>query len=208
MMTAATAPCWCVGTHGERGGVRGCVFVWGALGVGRACAGVHGNRAAWRQPRVTPSPHPARAARQVRLAWHAAGTYDKGSGTGGSNGATMRYAPESEHGANAGLAVARALLEPIKAKVRAPRAHRSRSAPGHEPRPAPWSDATMPHAPRGTGGRQRACARALHPAPAPPCAHSSPGSATPTCGRWPARPPSSTWAVRGARRPPAPPLGA
>lgn len=29
------------------------------------------------------------------------------TGTGGSNGATMRYAPESEHGANAGLAVAR-----------------------------------------------------------------------------------------------------
>ena len=27
---------------------------------------------------------------QVRLAWHAAGTYDKDSKTGGSNGATMR----------------------------------------------------------------------------------------------------------------------
>lgn len=52
----------------------------------------------------------------VRLAWHAAGTYDKATGTGGSNGATMRFAPESEHGANAGLAVARALLEPIKKK--------------------------------------------------------------------------------------------
>ncbi|KIZ05573.1 cytochrome c peroxidase [Monoraphidium neglectum] len=52
----------------------------------------------------------------VRLAWHSAGTYDKASGTGGSNGATMRFAPESEHGANAGLAVARNLLEPIKAK--------------------------------------------------------------------------------------------
>jgi len=43
----------------------------------------------------------------VRLAWHASGTYDKATGTGGSNGATMRFAPESEHGANAGLAVAR-----------------------------------------------------------------------------------------------------
>lgn len=52
----------------------------------------------------------------VRLAWHASGTYDKATGTGGSNGATMRFAPESEHGANAGLAVARSLLEPIKAK--------------------------------------------------------------------------------------------
>lgn len=26
----------------------------------------------------------------VRLAWHASGTYDKATGTGGSNGATMR----------------------------------------------------------------------------------------------------------------------
>lgn len=39
----------------------------------------------------------------VRLAWHASGTYDKHTKTGGSNGATMRFAPESEHGANAGL---------------------------------------------------------------------------------------------------------
>ena len=52
----------------------------------------------------------------VRLAWHSAGTYDAKTRTGGSNGATMRFAPESEHGANAGLAVARALLEPVKAK--------------------------------------------------------------------------------------------
>ncbi|KAH2920416.1 heme peroxidase, partial [Aspergillus fumigatus] len=37
----------------------------------------------------------------VRLAWHASGTYDKETGTGGSNGATMRFAPESDHGANA-----------------------------------------------------------------------------------------------------------
>lgn len=50
----------------------------------------------------------------VRLAWHASGTYDKHSGTGGSDGATMRFKPESEHGANAGLGVARAALEPIK----------------------------------------------------------------------------------------------
>jgi len=50
----------------------------------------------------------------VRLAWHAAGTYNKGDGSGGSNGATMRFHPESGHGANAGLDVARNLLEPIK----------------------------------------------------------------------------------------------
>lgn len=50
----------------------------------------------------------------VRLAWHASGTYDKTSGTGGSEGATMRYSPECDHKANAGLAVAREALEPIK----------------------------------------------------------------------------------------------
>ena len=50
----------------------------------------------------------------VRLAWHASGTYDKDTGTGGSNGATMRFAPESNHGANAGLKFARDFLEPVK----------------------------------------------------------------------------------------------
>ncbi|PNH10822.1 Cytochrome c peroxidase, mitochondrial [Tetrabaena socialis] len=61
----------------------------------------------------------------VRLAWHTSGTYDKASGTGGSNGATMRrvlfaglvagFGPECDWGANKGLAIARKLLEPIKA---------------------------------------------------------------------------------------------
>ncbi|KAF2159772.1 hypothetical protein M409DRAFT_60544 [Zasmidium cellare ATCC 36951] len=50
----------------------------------------------------------------LRLGWHASGTYDKATGTGGSNGATMRFAPESTHGANAGLKAARDFLEPIK----------------------------------------------------------------------------------------------
>jgi cytochrome c peroxidase len=50
----------------------------------------------------------------VRLAWHAAGTYDKESKTGGSNGATMRFSPESDHSANAGLNYARERLEPVK----------------------------------------------------------------------------------------------
>lgn len=50
----------------------------------------------------------------VRLAWHASGTYDKETGTGGSNGATMRFSPEGDHGANAGLKAARDFLEPIK----------------------------------------------------------------------------------------------
>ncbi|KZL81039.1 cytochrome c peroxidase [Colletotrichum incanum] len=50
----------------------------------------------------------------VRLAWHASGTYDKETNTGGSNGATMRFAPEADHGANAGLKAARDFLEPVK----------------------------------------------------------------------------------------------
>lgn len=50
----------------------------------------------------------------LRLAWHASGTYDAATGTGGSNGATMRHAPEAGHGANAGLKHARDFLEPIK----------------------------------------------------------------------------------------------
>jgi cytochrome c peroxidase len=52
----------------------------------------------------------------VRLAWHNAGTYDKTTKTGGSEGAGMRYANEGSWGANAGLDVARARLEPIKAR--------------------------------------------------------------------------------------------
>ena len=43
----------------------------------------------------------------LRLGWHASGTYDAATGTGGSNGATMRFAPEGDHGANAGLKAAR-----------------------------------------------------------------------------------------------------
>ncbi|KAL8822246.1 MAG: hypothetical protein Q9191_007014, partial [Dirinaria sp. TL-2023a] len=50
----------------------------------------------------------------LRLAWHCSGTYDKETGTGGSNGATMRFAPEGDHGANAGLKAARDFLEPVK----------------------------------------------------------------------------------------------
>ena len=42
----------------------------------------------------------------VRLAWHASGTYDKATNTGGSNGSTMRFKPELSDGANAGLDLA------------------------------------------------------------------------------------------------------
>ncbi|KAL4251457.1 Peroxidase [Abortiporus biennis] len=49
----------------------------------------------------------------LRLAWHSSGTYDKETNTGGSNYATMRFEPESLHGANAGLKVARDLMEKV-----------------------------------------------------------------------------------------------
>lgn len=52
----------------------------------------------------------------IRLAWHSSGTFDKDSGTGGSNGATMRHEVEANDPENAGLDAARAALEPIKAK--------------------------------------------------------------------------------------------
>lgn len=52
----------------------------------------------------------------VRLAWHAAGTFDKQNKTGGPKGATMRFHPECEHGANAGLHVARERLQTVKDK--------------------------------------------------------------------------------------------
>ena len=52
----------------------------------------------------------------LRLAWHAAGTWDDKSKTGGSQGATMRFKPESGHGANAGLSLARDILHDVKKK--------------------------------------------------------------------------------------------
>lgn len=69
----------------------------------------------------------------LRLAWHASGTFDKETKTGGrycndltmsthtprlicesSNYATMRFEPEALHGANNGLNIARGLMEEIK----------------------------------------------------------------------------------------------
>jgi len=52
----------------------------------------------------------------IRLAWHCSGTYSKEDGSGGSNGARMRFCPEKDWGANAGLDIARSALEPVKAK--------------------------------------------------------------------------------------------
>merc|ERR1712130_403979 len=51
----------------------------------------------------------------VRLAWHSSGTYDPFSNiTGGSNGATMRFPPESNDPANKGIIAAINRLQPIK----------------------------------------------------------------------------------------------
>jgi len=52
----------------------------------------------------------------LRLAWHSSGTYDAASGTGGSNGAGMRFQNEAADPENAGLDIARAFLEPVKRK--------------------------------------------------------------------------------------------
>jgi len=52
----------------------------------------------------------------LRLAWHCSGTWCKTAMNGGSDGGTMRFKPECDHGGNAGLGIARDLLEPIKAK--------------------------------------------------------------------------------------------
>ena len=50
----------------------------------------------------------------VRLAWHAAGTFDAADSSGGSNGATMRFEPEASDGANAGLSIMRDILKRVK----------------------------------------------------------------------------------------------
>jgi len=53
----------------------------------------------------------------IRLAWHDAGTYEISTNSGGPRGC-MRFEDngESKHGANAGLQIARKLLEPLQLK--------------------------------------------------------------------------------------------
>lgn len=51
-----------------------------------------------------------------RQAWHAAGTYDKETNTGGSDGATMRFEPEYSHAANAGLVMTIDMLKLVQKK--------------------------------------------------------------------------------------------
>jgi len=49
----------------------------------------------------------------IRFAWHCCGTFDKATGTGGSNGGTMRMPQEQSDPENAGLGKARDVLEGI-----------------------------------------------------------------------------------------------
>jgi len=48
------------------------------------------------------------------LAWHSSGTFCGETNTGGSNGGTMRFAPESDDPANEGLHIVRDLLHKVK----------------------------------------------------------------------------------------------
>ena len=50
----------------------------------------------------------------MRVAWHSAGTYDKSDGSGGSDGATMRFEPEISDEANEGLIIVRDMLREVK----------------------------------------------------------------------------------------------
>merc|ERR1719327_690943 len=52
----------------------------------------------------------------IRLAWHSSGTWDPKTQTGGSNGATMRFAKEASDPQNGGLHIARDFLEPFYQK--------------------------------------------------------------------------------------------
>ena len=49
----------------------------------------------------------------IRFSWHCCGTFDKTTGTGGSNGGTMRFDAEQADPENSGLAKARELLDRI-----------------------------------------------------------------------------------------------
>lgn len=52
----------------------------------------------------------------MRVAWHSGGTYDKSDGTGGINGATMRFEPEISDEANNGLHIVRDMLHLVQKK--------------------------------------------------------------------------------------------
>ena len=52
----------------------------------------------------------------IRFAWHACGTYDQASGTGGSDGGTIWHAAEAADAENAGFDKARAVVQRLHAK--------------------------------------------------------------------------------------------
>lgn len=52
----------------------------------------------------------------MRVAWHSGGTFDKSDGSGGINGATMRFEPELSDEANNGLHIVRDMLHMVQKK--------------------------------------------------------------------------------------------
>lgn len=52
----------------------------------------------------------------MRVAWHSGGTYDESDGSGGTDGATMRFEPEISDDANAGLHIVRDMLHLVQKK--------------------------------------------------------------------------------------------
>lgn len=52
----------------------------------------------------------------MRVAWHSGGTYDQADGSGGTDGATMRFEPEISDDANAGLHIVRDMLHLVQKK--------------------------------------------------------------------------------------------
>lgn len=52
----------------------------------------------------------------VRFTWHCCATYDQRDGSGGSNGATMRFPPEINDDGNTGLHTAKSCLDLVKLK--------------------------------------------------------------------------------------------
>lgn len=52
----------------------------------------------------------------MRVAWHSAGTFDKSDGSGGTDGATMRFEPEKSDDANNGLHIVRHMLHEVYEK--------------------------------------------------------------------------------------------
>lgn len=113
------------------GGTAVSIAVWGTTHVGCLSSDVQGAKAAIADML---DENEDMGPTLVRLAWHSSGTWDAASRTGGSNGATMRFAAESAHGANAGKFVIFVLaLLPIPRVVFARVCRHGNAAPAPQP---------------------------------------------------------------------------